>query len=214
MKKQELLYVAIGDSLTAGHGAPFEYSFVSRYRALAEQTLAKKVTLHHSGKSGATAGDTLITVRQDETLRTLLQKADLITITAGGNDLIQAAKSYYFERDSNILKSALVQYGTHMRQLVEEIRGLKLNKRRLYAIRMIGIYNPMPEFHEAVFWVKRFNAHLERLEKGVFRTVSIYDVFDGREQELLADDHFHPNSEGYRLIAEQTHKLGYGTLQQ
>ncbi|MDF2670416.1 MAG: spore germination lipase LipC [Paenibacillus sp.] len=214
MRKQELHYLAIGDSLTVGYGAPIEYSFVNRYRELAEQALDRKIILHQAGKNGATAEDTLFTVRQDPEIRLLIRNADLITITAGGNNLIQAAKSYFVDRETKVLKTALVQYGHHMRQLVSEIRRLKVNKRRLCAIRMLGIYNPLPHFHEAVFWVQRFNAHLERLEKDPFRMVNIYDAFLGQEEELLSDDQYHPNSEGYRLLAEQTHLLGYGPLQE
>lgn len=212
MKQQVMHYTAIGDSLTAGYGAPSDYSFPARYRALAEQAIGKKVVLHNYGKIGATAGEILIKIRQEADVRSYLQKADIISVTAGGNDLIQAAKSYYNDRDTAILKAALVQYAGHMRQLMKELKKLKMNKNRPYLIRLIGIYNPLPEFSETVFWIKRFNSHLYRLEKDHIRAVDVYEAFEGRGDDLLSDDRFHPNADGYRLIAEQTHKLGYGSL--
>lgn len=212
MKQRELHYTAIGDSLTAGYGVPSEYSFPARYRALAEQGTGKKVVLHNTGQVGATAGEILLLVKQEADVRSCVQQADIITVTAGGNDLIQAAKKYYYDRDTNVLKTALVQYAQHMRQLIRELKRMNHNKSRPYMIRLIGIYNPLPEFSEAVFWVRRFNLNLYRLEKEQIRAVDVYDAFMAREDELLSDDRFHPNEEGYKLIAELTHKLGYGSL--
>jgi lysophospholipase L1-like esterase len=214
MKQQELHYTAIGDSLTAGYGVPSEYSFPARYRALAEQATRKKVVLHNTGKVGATAGEILLFIKQDADVRSYVQQADIITVTAGGNDLIQAAKTFYYDRDSNVLMTALVQYAKHMRQLIRELKRMKQNKSRPCMIRLIGIYNPLPEFSESVFWIKRFNAQLYRLENDSIRVVDVYDAFMASEAELLSDDRFHPNAEGYQLIAEMTHKQGYGRLGQ
>lgn len=212
MKQRVFHYTAIGDSLTVGYGVPEDHSFPARYRALAEQALGRKVVLHNTGKVGATSSEILQLVQQDPDVRAYVQQADLITVTAGGNDLIQAAKIYFNDMKVETLKKAHLVYAQSMRRLMLELKRLRLNKNRPCIVRLVGIYNPIPEFDEAAFWIKRFNSVIFRLEKDSIRAVQVYDAFDGRLEELLSDDRFHPNSEGYNVLAELTHKLGYGGL--
>ncbi|WP_164821235.1 GDSL-type esterase/lipase family protein [Paenibacillus koleovorans] len=212
MKQQEYHYAAIGDSLTAGFGVLPEQGFAAKLHELAERELGCKVHFYNAGVTGATAGETLELVQQDQALREKLELADLITVTCGGNNLIQAAKRFYLDGETGHLKAALIEYSTHMRQLVREVKRLKAVSSKPYLIRLIGLYNPLPEFDDAVFWVQRFNKHLNRLAKEPVQAVDVYSAFLTREEELLSDDQFHPNADGYRLLADETHRLGYDPL--
>lgn len=212
--RRVLDYLALGDSLTAGIGAPPESSFVRHYVRLTETGLAIPVRAENAGRSGATSEQILQTIRSDDGIRETAARAAVITVTAGGNDLIQAAKQFYFSHDNRILMSALKRYQRNMNHILETIRQLKANSGNdAYAVRVLGLYNPLPEFEEAVFWVNKFNEHLRSLQSGSIRVVDVYDAFLGREDDYLSEDRFHPNGEGYRVIAERVHEAGYAPME-
>lgn len=205
---REFVYLAIGDSLTAGNGAPPESSFVRQYARLVETSLGLPIRTENAGKSGATTGEILGTIANDDRIRAAAAGSDIITVTAGGNDLIQAAKKFYFDNDNRHLMSALKRFQRNMTQIVDAIHSIKQGSGP-YAVHVVGLYNPLPEFEEAIFWVNKFNSHLRALHAGNVAVIDVYDVFLGKEDDLLSEDRFHPNAEGYRLIAERVHAFGY-----
>ena len=81
-------YVALGDSITTGYGLDEAQSFAEQ---IAEQ---EGYTLNGSlARDGATSTDLLEVVRSEANADTL-KNADLITITIGGNDLMNALYAY------------------------------------------------------------------------------------------------------------------------
>ncbi len=81
-------YVALGDSITTGYGLDEAQSFAEQ---IAEQ---EGYTLNGSlASDGATSTDLLEVVRSEANADTL-KNADLITITIGGNDLMDALYAY------------------------------------------------------------------------------------------------------------------------
>lgn len=210
--KRELTYLAIGDSLTAGNGAPPDHGFVHQYVRLTERSLGHPVRAVQAGKSGATTNEILQVVRTQPHIRLAAEDASVITVTAGGNDLIQAAKKFYFESEVKHLMSALKLYQRNMGSILDEIMRLKTAGTAPYMLRVIGLYNPLPEFEEAVFWVHKFNEHLRSFASGNVHVIDVDDAFLGRENELLSDDRFHPNAEGYRVMAEKVHLAGYAPI--
>jgi lysophospholipase L1-like esterase len=205
--QRELVYLALGDSLTAGKGAPYESSFVRQYERLAESSLGLPIVAENAGKSGATTADILQTIKTVDPVRAAAVRSDIITVTAGGNDLIRAAKTFFYDNDVRHLMSALKQFDRNMTHILETISALKQGSGP-YAVKVVGLYNPLPEFEEAIFWVNKFNEHLRSLHGGSVAVVDVYDLFLGKEDDLLSDDRFHPNAEGYRLIAERVHVSG------
>ncbi|TMV50234.1 GDSL family lipase [Paenibacillus mesophilus] len=210
--KRELVYLALGDSLTAGKGAPPENSFVQQYIRLTETSLGMTVKVSNAGRSGATTEQILQVIRKDGKVREAAERSAVITLTAGGNDLIQAAKKFYFNHDHRLLMSALRQYQRNMGHILDEIQRLKSGS-GMYAVRVLGLYNPLPEFEEAVFWVNKFNEHLRSFQSGCIQIVNVYDDFLGKEDDYLSDDRFHPNAEGYRVIAERVHSAGFDPIE-
>ncbi|MDF2657711.1 MAG: spore germination lipase LipC [Paenibacillus sp.] len=206
--KRELAYLAIGDSLTAGVGALPEHSFVHRYARLLETGYGRQVRTENAGISGATTGAVLETVRTNGQVRSAAERSTIITLTAGGNDLIQAAKHYFFDSDTRHLVSALKAYQRNIDSILETIQAIKAGGDP-YFVRVLGLYNPLPEFAEAAFWVNKFNEHLRSFHAGDVQVIDVYNQFLGKEDNLLADDRFHPNAEGYRIIAEKVHAAGY-----
>ena len=88
-------YVALGDSITTGYGLDEAQSFAEQ---IAEQ---EGYTLNGSlARDGATSTDLLEVVRSEANADTL-KNADLITITIGGNDLMNALYAYLAEEYNN-----------------------------------------------------------------------------------------------------------------
>ena len=88
-------YVALGDSITTGYGLDEAQSFAEQ---IAEQ---EGYTLNDSlARDGATSTDLLEVVRSEANADTL-KNADLITVTIGGNDLMNALYAYLAEEYNN-----------------------------------------------------------------------------------------------------------------
>lgn len=201
--KESIRYLAFGDSLTVGYGAAPGLGFVPLYANALSAAVGRNVLTDNAGVNGATTQNLLDTLRTDPNIRESVKNADLITITAGGNDLIQAALPFVYEGDADILKSALQAYETNYRLILETIREIKGNTSDPALILLIGLYNPLPLMEEAAVWVRKFNEFLRKLAGKKVRVVNVFDAFVGRERELLYSDHIHPNAKGYAIIAEQ-----------
>lgn len=207
------LYVALGDSITAGVGTTmFSPGFVQRFRRLAEKELEDRVSLQIFAHSGFKTQD-ILKEMDNPYIRKYLNAADIITITAGGNDLIQAARKYKSDGNENDFQMALKECNENLLKCLKELYRIKHDTFRPYIIRLINLYNPFPEDQLAVKWINKFTQLLRGLSKEPH--VEIVDVeksFSGHEQEYLSMDHIHPNNRGYEIIAKNLHMLGYGEL--
>jgi lysophospholipase L1-like esterase len=201
--KEAIRYLAFGDSLTVGYGATPGQGFVPLYAKALEEGVGREVRLRNAGVNGATTQHLLDLLRTDPALREHVRESELITITAGGNDLIQAALPFVYEGDSGILQSALQAYENNYRGILEAIRDVKAGRSGNSLIVLVGLYNPLPLMAEAGEWVRRFNEYLRKPAGPDVHVVDVYDAFAGREREFLYSDHIHPNEQGYAEIAEQ-----------
>lgn len=208
-------YAALGDSLTAGFGAPPGFGFADRYRELAESSLGVPILLDNAGVNGATSADLLSALEGDPRLAELVRNARILTLTIGGNDLLEAAKRFYFDSNVEHLLQALKQCRDRLARILGLIRSQKraASAAKPYLMRMIDLYNPIPFFAESVEWVQRFNRMYRRFEAADLKVCDIYSLFVGREVQLLSDDLIHPNAAGYWLMAERVHALGYEPLE-
>ncbi|MCR8641329.1 GDSL-type esterase/lipase family protein [Paenibacillus sp. N1-5-1-14] len=199
-------YLAFGDSLTAGTGATDGCGYASRvHRALVDD-YGDQVGFALCGTSGATSGELYEQIRADLALREHVEHAAIIAITAGGNDLMQAAVPFFRDGESRPLTSALQQFVTNNRKILAEIHTIKHATSKPALILQLGLYNPFPQFPIVVEWITRFNRHMQRLKRSGAVYVNVYDAFIGREKMLLSDDMVHPNEEGYVVMGEQVKK--------
>ncbi|RKP47953.1 lysophospholipase [Cohnella endophytica] len=204
-------YAAIGDSLTSGVGDLFGGGFVPKYGRMIEDRLGQHVVYEKMGINGATTENILSAVQCDHRMRAFIQNADIITLTAGGNDLLDAAKAYATSKNADLFRQALTECRQNLAGIFGVIRKLK-HGRAPYLIRAVDLYNPSPSLPEANVWIKRFNSQLESFQDGNLRVANIFDSFQGRQRELLSLDHFHPNGRGYAVIADALDRQGYRPL--
>lgn len=211
-----LVYVALGDSLTEGFGVSEEESFAAVYSKRMEEAIGRPVILHNAGVTGETLGDILHRLRTDDYLRVVIREAELLSLTAGGNDLLQAARVFLAKRDPQVLRNALREFHGRTAEFFGELEQIRSEyasaAEKPLEMRILNLYNPFPMFEETGYWVGRFNKVWQRYETPQIRIVDIYEAFIYRIDDLIGEDMVHPNALGYRVMAEAVHFLGYGGI--
>lgn len=178
---------------------------------MTQNQLKQIVVLKNIGVSGAKTGDVLRIIDHPN-VQAILQQVNLISITAGGNDLIDAAKKYLKDQNPAHFYNALVQCKENYSRILGSIRNIKSRSKSKYIIRVTNLYNPFPQISQAVVWVQQFNLHIKIFQGSEIAVANLYEPFLGREKELLSFDHIHPNFRGYQVIAQQLHSLGYDSF--
>ncbi|MCQ6282724.1 GDSL-type esterase/lipase family protein [Bacillus sp. EB600] len=207
------LYVALGDSLSVGVGASiFSPGFVQRYQRLATTDLGEHVYVQTFAHPGFQSLDVLLELDNDF-VKEQIKDADIITITAGGNDLIQAARKFQIDHNEQDFSLALNECMKNFGKIMNGITDLKHDCIRPYIIRLVNLYNPFPNDPLAVKWIRKFNLHIKSFLKNPVVSIAEVDkIFKDHEKEYIARDGIHPNDIGYERIAESLHQLGYGEL--
>lgn len=230
-KRTVIELTALGDSLTEGVGdstkqggyvAPLKRDLVSEYAF-------KNVATANFGKSGDRSDQILKRIAADKKLQASLKKADLITLTVGGNDLMKVISGDLTGAvNEKKFDAALDVYQSRLVKLFGAIQALN-PKAPIY---LLGIYNP---FYGQLDEAQSFGEYVDRWNKGTRQTadkaekvyfVPISEKFmatvtdrsasssaTGRDSSssdaadtsqlpiYIGDDHFHPNSLGYEMIA-------------
>jgi lysophospholipase L1-like esterase len=207
------LYVALGDSLSVGVGASiFSPGFVQRYQRLAAMELEDHVYVRTFAQPGFQSLDVLLELDNDF-VKEQIKDADIITITVGGNDLIQAASKFRSDQNEKDFSLALEECMGNFRKIMNGITDLKHDSIHPYIVRLVNLYNPFPNDPLAVKWITKFNLQLKSFLKNPAVSIAEVDrLFRDYEKEYLAHDGIHPNDIGYERIAESLHRLGYGEL--
>lgn len=212
MSSSELLYTAIGDSLTVGVGSsPFSPGFVGRYAFFTEQVFNCPVITKVFARIGATTEEVLASLSIPEVTYNLAY-SDIITMTAGGNDLIHAAEMYLLNHNENDFSKALENSMKNVSRIIEHIVNTHTNQKN-YMIRLIDLYNPLPNIQLSNKWISAFNAHLKNFSTlPHVNVVEVETLFSHHQKTLLSPDHIHPNDLGYDKIADALYLSGYAPL--
>jgi lysophospholipase L1-like esterase len=191
--------ILLGDSLARGAGDESGLGIGGRLDAqLRQRHIAAKPSVNIA-VNGARTGD-LIAQLTSPNVQTLLAGSNCIIVSIGGNDLFGAGdwRSAPPPNPEGVMNGVLER----VQQIVATIR--KANpKGRIF---VVGLYNP---FADAPFgkviaqFVNRWNAlEIEKFESDPNVTVvQTSDIFSHHDR--LSPDRFHPNQEGYALIASR-----------
>lgn len=203
-------YTALGDSLTVGVGADlFSPGFVLRYGRDAERALGQPVFIEKIAKNGATSGEILHALDVPQ-VAYAVRSSKIITITAGGNDLIDAAERYLIDRHEAALFKALDTATANIHRMIDRIHAIHNPTPHQYILRLLNLYNPFPGIPQADLWIKRFNSGLAGFTAYPhIKIADIYSAFQGRQSELLKPFGVHPNDRGYAVMADVLDRLGY-----
>jgi lysophospholipase L1-like esterase len=137
---------------------------------------------------------------QSRNVQTLIAQSNVIVISIGGNDLWGSTdwRAVMLRNPSTVMDEVL----GNVARIVSTVRGINPTAR----IFLIGLYNPFvsaPYGAQLSTLVNRWNAKVtERFANDAnFTLVETSDLFSHRDR--LSYDRFHPNSDGYALIARR-----------
>lgn len=190
---------AIGDSLAHGlgdvSGKGFVGDVIEQYR-----NKGYKVIQSNLGVDGLTSQGLVSEIHQ-ASIKPMIQSANVILISIGGNDLNNSAGLPHINTQK-IAKAESV-FSTNLKEVLATIR--KDNPKA--PIFLVGLYNPYANIAsdrtatDAVVqtWNTKELAIANQFAKTV--VVQTFDLFEFHDDQLLYIDHFHPNQTGYQLIA-------------
>ena len=222
-KKKVVTYVAIGDSLTKGVG---DSTNQGGFVPLLAQSLTNETNLEFKainyGVSGNTSGQILSRMQEKKEIVKDLKKAQLLTITVGGNDLRKAILEDTSNLDLDRFEKASKTYEKNLKQIIELARKDNPD----LPIYVVGIYNPLylnfPDLTELQTLVDQWNQRTEEtlsayqgvyfvpindlLYKGIDGKSGVTESELGKEtvtnDALYDEDSFHPNNTGYEIMKE------------
>lgn len=216
-----LTYVAIGDSLTEGVGdSTGQGGFVPLLSQSIETNYAYQVSAHNFGVAGNTSKQILTRMKEDGRIAEHLAKADVMTLTVGGNDVMAVIRKNLSDLDRSTFDKPAQSYQANLTKIINLARKDNPD----LTIYVLGIYNPFylnfPELTDMQVVVDTWNqgtqTSLEQHEGVYFVPINdlIYKGVDGQQgvveesgentrvinDALFEGDHFHPNNTGYQIM--------------
>lgn len=202
---QELSIVSVGDSLTQGVGdSTGKGGYVPYLQGLLEETKGvNKADFVNYGVRGNRSDQLLKRIKTEEVSKSI-QKADGVIITIGGNDIMKVVRNNFTNLQVDSFNEQLDEYEKNLFDVMSIIRENNPNA----VIILVGVYNPfikmfsdIKEMNQIVAdWNGTSEKVLAKFDHTYF--VSIENIFENPTSELLYEDYFHPNDQGYQLIAE------------
>ncbi|WP_423808695.1 SGNH/GDSL hydrolase family protein [Pontibacillus yanchengensis] len=204
--RENLDIVALGDSLTEGVG---DSTNNGGYVGIVESTLQEnknnvEINIKNFGKRGNRT-DQLLKRLEEEKISSSIEESDLILITIGANDIMKVVK----KNATNLNYQAFVQEQNNYRNHLQDIFTTIRNKNEDASIYLIGLYNPfnqyfsnIPELEQIIYDWNRISKEVVSENEGV-QFIPIKDLFENPTQPLYSEDNFHPNENGYKLMAKR-----------
>ncbi|OMF29386.1 hypothetical protein BK133_17780 [Paenibacillus sp. FSL H8-0548] len=204
----KLKIVALGDSLTRGTGDIEGKGYVGYVSDQLKQS-GMDISLINLGIKGLVSPDLAEQMKEKEISRQIGQ-ADVVLMTIGGNDLFLGGQTLSDISEASItgLEDAFL---SNLEAVITNIRAVNTEA----AVYLLGLYNPFSEFEDGELLsgvVRQWNYKAAELLAQDTNTVFVptFDIFQRNVNDYLFTDHFHPNEEGYRLMAKRVADLIIG----
>jgi len=195
---------AIGDSLTQGVG---DSRSQGGYVGLLERSINAEeelVAIDNLGVRG-NRSDQLLARLENPEVEEILGQADIILVTIGANDVMRVLRENITDLK---IQDFLHENGLYEERLYEIFSRMEeINPRS--DIYLLGFFNPFDKYFQDIpelnVIVNEWNETGETVSDDFdsMTFIPIEDLFDDHDEELFAEDNFHPNDEGYRRIAQR-----------
>lgn len=225
-KKKSIDIVAVGDSLTQGVGDSKSVGggYVTRLTKKVQDKYNVKAQSHNYGVSGDTSSQIMTRIKNDKKMHQDLPKADIITVTVGGNDFMHLLQRKGLDLTAGDIADEQVQFDKRLTQLLTDLRGYN----KTAPIYLIGIYNPFSIYLSNVKNAKTAFINWNKASAKVasnFNDTHFVDINNlyqpknikkkiqktGVNPYLYKKDHFHPNGTGYDMMTEKIFEQVNGT---
>ncbi|GHH98297.1 SGNH/GDSL hydrolase family protein [Neobacillus kokaensis] len=203
---RNLTVLSAGDSLTQGVGdSTGQGGYLPYLEMMLEKDKGiKEVDFYNYGVKGNRTTQLLKRLKSPE-LKPVLDKADLVILTIGGNDIMKVVRDHF----SNLQLSDFIKeketYRDHLTQIIQTIVQENPNA----SIVLVGMYNPFTKWFSHIKEMDKIVSEWNKTGQSVIVNypnayfVEIDDLFLNTNENLFYTDHFHPNDKGYQLIAER-----------
>ncbi|HEL0022885.1 TPA: SGNH/GDSL hydrolase family protein [Streptococcus equi subsp. zooepidemicus] len=222
-KKISLNYIAIGDSLTEGVGdLTNQGGFVPLLSGDLGDYFNATVNTENYGVSGNTSQQILTRMTENKEITEQLKKANFMTLTVGGNDVLAVIRKNLANLKVSSFKKPARQYQERLRKILDLAR----KDNQDLPIFVLGIYNPfylnfqeLTEMQTVINdWNKKTQEVVDDYDHVYFVPINdlLYKGVDGKEgivqstgeqttivnDALFSGDHFHPNNTGYQIMSD------------
>jgi lysophospholipase L1-like esterase len=199
--------VSIGDSLTQGVGDSTKSGGYVPYlkESLESLDAVKDAEFTNFGVRGNRT-DQLLKRLNNEDVKGAITESDLVFITIGGNDVMRVFKENLYDLNLAVFNTEMAEYGQRLDEIMTLIRSYNPDT----GVVLMGIYNPfntwfseIKEVDDIILnWNKMSVEVISEYEQTSFITIN--DIFmEGKESLLFEEDYFHPNDQGYELMANR-----------
>ncbi|MCX2825627.1 GDSL-type esterase/lipase family protein [Bacillus pseudomycoides] len=193
-------HLVLGDSLAKGYG-----STQGGYAELASNQIGeqihKPITVENLGVNGLTT-DRLVQKVQSEEVKQKIQKANLITINIGGNNLFRLNRDVGVIDGIKMLNKEKTHFEEDVKNIVKTVRTLNPNALLILS----ELYNPLQLDDSIASYADMFldgwNDAVYSISKANQPSIvlPIRKLIPNDKKELLYDQ-VHPNDKGYEIIA-------------
>lgn len=223
LTQKRLNYVAIGDSLTEGVGDQTNQGgFIPLLSNAISEISDVNVVSQNFGVAGNTSTQIYKRMTKEKKIQSAIKKADVITITVGGNDVMKVIRTQFTNLTENSFEKPAQTYQKQLTEIFDFIRDNNPNAQ----VYVLGIYNPFylnfPDITEMQDIINHWNQTTQETiaQQKQMYFVPINDLLyqgvngskgvttsDGEVQTitnnaLFEEDHFHPNNIGYQIMSD------------
>jgi lysophospholipase L1-like esterase len=194
--------LVLGDSLAKGTGDEKGIGFAKEVANVWGSKTNKKIDVNNIAVDGDVSSGLLTIVHEPETIKSI-ESSNLIFISIGGNEV----KVFQENRNDTVLTTELKTTQDNYLNNLQEITDLIASKNKNCKVGVIGLYNPFGEdiSQDNLKILYDWNYKTETLLASYYNVVFVptYDLFKYNSDKYLAPDKFHPNSDGYKAIANR-----------